>query len=469
MIIIYSKIDITVETFLKHESNILTEMRIGISEIILYHLKNTKGGRINYSGLERLPAVLGRSRKTLMNNISLLTREGYLDSSRDPGNKWLYLTDKGLEKYQRLFNGLEELYFTRENHGISEDMKLLAVLNRFRDPEFGTFLLSLFIAKKEFDLLSTLKGVGLIENDTSPFLIFSNTGHSQKARDIFSSAFYRYTYLGDANESNIDFDTLEGVLVHAETLRRKGEYGNAMGLYESLISRSDLSRNIWFLANIGIVHCIKRKGDPLEALKHLEMVEGKIEDRLKLAYLNEVKADIMILVGDHEEAERLFRSSVSTFEHYKHSLLLFVGYNNWGVLRYNSGSYELAEKMWKKARIHANDARSEPARAIVLCNLSSIDSYNNRFEDAERKLKRAEDIYTKRKDLEGISLVEYNRAILYLEKGMIDHAFDHYTRSFKIAYPLPFELEKMERKKQFNVRTMRKLYIGVGCRREKLG
>jgi tetratricopeptide (TPR) repeat protein len=146
-----------------------------------------------------------------------------------------------------------------------------------------------------------------------------------------------------------------------------------------------------------------------------------------------------------------------------------VGYNNWGVLRYNSGSYEFAEKMWKKARIHANDARSEPARAIVLCNLSSIDSYNNRFEDAERKLKRAEDIYTKRKDLEGISLVEYNRAILDLEKGMIDHAFDHYTRSFKIAYPLPFELEKMERRKQFNVRTMRKLYIGVGCSREKVG
>ncbi len=209
--------------------------------------------------------------------------------------------------------------------------------------------------------------------------------------------------------------------------------------------------------------------DPNEAISHLRKTEKQLDENLKIAYLKEVEADISILLGDVKEADRLFRSSISTFEYYKHPLLLFIGYNNWGILRYNSERYNEAKSLWNKARTYAGEAKSDFAKALVLCNLSSLDSLEKRFDDAWNKLRKAESIYNSLGDLEGLSLVEYNKAIFFMEKKRIDDSFNHYIKSFQIAFPLPFELERKERIRQFNVRMMRNTYIGVQNQREKVG
>jgi tetratricopeptide (TPR) repeat protein len=445
-------------------------MRIGTSDIILYHLDNRINGRFPYSDLDKLSTILGRSRKTLINHISGLKGSGYIEIENSIGRKELIISENGKKRCINIKESFNDFYLTRERHGISKDMRLTSLMDRFKNQDFKTFFLSLVLRKKKFDLASTLKGLGMIENDTTAFMIFEKPESIRPPQEVFSSAFYNYTYIGGQNPSD-DFtlSDCKGALVHCETLRRKGEYQNALGLYKSIISRVDITSSIWFMANIGVVYCLKRMQDPIRAISHLKKTEKRLDENLKKAYLKAVKADIFILLGDVKKADRLFRSSISTFEHYKHPLLLFIGYNNWGILRYNSERYDEAKSMWKKARTYANEARSDFAKALVLCNLSSLDSLEYNLDDAWKKLKKAESIYNGLGDLEGLSLVEYNKAIFFMESRKIDDSFQHYIKSFQIASPLPFELERNERIRQFNVRMMRNTYIGVENQREKTG
>ncbi len=164
-------------------------MRIGTSDIILYHLDNRIDGRYPYSDIDKLSTIMGRSRKTLINHISELKSSGHIVIGKIVGDKELIISDNGRKRCSNIKESFHNFYLTRERHGISKDIRLTSLIERFKNQDFKTFFISLVLRKKKFDLASTLKGLGMIENETTAFMIFEEHESIKTPQEVFSSAF----------------------------------------------------------------------------------------------------------------------------------------------------------------------------------------------------------------------------------------------------------------------------------------
>jgi tetratricopeptide (TPR) repeat protein len=193
----------------------------------------------------------------------------------------------------------------------------------------------------------------------------------------------------------------------------------------------------------------------MDALKLLDDIKGDVENSVMLAYLKQVKGRILSDLGPSEEVINLLDSAVRSFELQGIPLLCCIAYNNRGVYYFRKLMFDRAEEDWNKAMRYARRAGSYYSEGVIRCNLADIEAQRKHFEKSSEHLKKAREIFSERGDLEGISLVEHNASIMFLEKGDLQSALDHFILSEKVADPLPTRIEKMERRNNF-LRSARK-------------
>jgi tetratricopeptide (TPR) repeat protein len=145
----------------------------------------------------------------------------------------------------------------------------------------------------------------------------------------------------------------------------------------------------------------------------------------------------------------LLDSAVRSFELQGIPLLCCIAFNNRGVYFFRKLIFDRAEEDWNKAMKYAKKAGSYYSEGVIGCNLADIEAQRKNFEKSARHLEKAREIFMERSDLEGLSLVEHNASIMFLEKGDLDTALHHFVLSEEVAYPLPTKIEKMERRNNF--------------------
>ena len=122
--------------------------------------------------------------------------------------------------------------------------------------------------------------------------------------------------------------------------------------------------------------------------------------------------------------------------------------NGFGVHLFRIGRYDLAEKKWVKCRNISNQYKLPWIKAIAEMNLSDIYSRKGKFRTAHDLLRRCEKTLKKINDLEGVSGVYFNRALVYAREGKIDEAYEFFERSEE--FPLVYDNKRKERREVFN-------------------
>jgi tetratricopeptide (TPR) repeat protein len=188
---------------------------------------------------------------------------------------------------------------------------------------------------------------------------------------------------------------------------------------------------------------------PIEAIGLLDEIRDNVDNAVMVAYLKQVKGRILSDVNPSEEVISLLDSAVRSFELQGIPLLCCIAYNNRGVYHYRVEDLDRAEADWKKALRFAKEAGSYYSEGAIRCNLSDIEAQRKNFEKSADHLDKAMRIFEERGDLDGLSSVEYNMSLLFIEKGDIKEAFRHFKKSEEVAAPLPTEIEKKERRTYF--------------------
>ncbi len=178
------------------------------------------------------------------------------------------------------------------------------------------------------------------------------------------------------------------------------------------------------------------------------MIEKSLEDtdhRMLRAYGKHVIARIYSSTGKLEKAISIYNSVVRSFEHQAIPLLACIALNNRGVVYYRMEELEKAVNDWRKAIKYAKQSNSNYSEAVILTNIADMDSMMGNHEKGLIRLKRSENIFKRFNDLEGFSIVEFNRSLIYLDMKELEMAREAFIKGTEVAYPLPPPNEAAER------------------------
>ncbi|MFW3146387.1 MAG: hypothetical protein ACMUIE_06210, partial [Thermoplasmatota archaeon] len=239
--------------------------------------------------------------------------------------------------------------------------------------------------------------------------------------------------------------SFDGLLVKGELMIQRGEFFESMNLFNTILSMKNVPQEVNFIANIGKIkslHGLNKIEDMRELINYLKKT---IDNKLAIAYIKEIEADILSMRGNYKEAEVLFKSSIKTFHHYNYQILLCISYGNYGILLFNMARYDDAEKAWIQAKKFAIESNNSLLAANVNPNLASIMRIKKDFNKSEKLLKEAENIFKELNNLEKLSNVEFNRSLLLLSMGQLIESFHLFEKSLNDTYPLIPESMKGER------------------------
>ncbi|MBN1539334.1 MAG: tetratricopeptide repeat protein [Candidatus Thermoplasmatota archaeon] len=410
------------------------------------------GSRIMYDERDELARSMGLSALTIRRSLTDLKKEGAIIKIKEEGRQYFQMTIKGMEEAKALHSLISSHYFTPPRHGVPSSIKLVDVLDLIGNPFFKAFLLKLYFEKDEFDLVDTLKTFEVLEKETSIYNLFEKIEIFQGSSGMpnFVHSFIEASLVGVGenelkNPEAREKKSIEVLLLEADMKVVRGNFNEALSLYDSVIRKPGLPQELWFVANIGRVRTLGKMGLREEWEKALEETRRTTENRIVHAFLNQMEADLLGIVGDHERAKELFEKAIGTFRYYRYQIFLSIAYNNYGILMFNMEMYDEAERYWKKAKRFASRCKSRYNEANATTNLASIMRIKGDLEGARRFLENAKKTYLFLNNLESISVLEYNVSLIHLAEGDLDLAIDLFNRSCFITFPLLSEYHREER------------------------
>ncbi|MBN1389455.1 MAG: hypothetical protein JXA22_02320 [Candidatus Thermoplasmatota archaeon] len=421
-------------------------------ELILLSHHFSKNNRIRYDMKEDVSAAIGIEPSTYEHHMIELIKMGLIERSREHNEKYVGLTENGMKRMKDIIEELKGKYFTALDHSIPYDVPVFDIIERIKDPLHRLFLVSLFKKRRKFDLIDTIESFSIIDRETSihrlvtEYEFFDTSDKYHPINDFMKLSFHRFSR--NRKDPQMDIDEFpEGSVVHADVCLRSGRVQVAQEIYERILNNKDITRDLWFISNAGLIRSLFRTNRSSEAISLITELEKRIDDKLPLAYLKLLHADYLSTIGNFDEASSLFKSCIGTFSHFHCPELLALAYNNKGCHYYAMGDFVEAEKAWNKGRMHCQEAKCEYTKALLLTNLASISRYKSNHGSCKQKLKNASLLFEKHSILEGLSVVEYNRTLLYISMKDMDKAISHYRESIRVAYPLPPTHQVDERKK----------------------
>ncbi len=122
-----------------------------------------------------------------------------------------------------------------------------------------------------------------------------------------------------------------------------------------------------------------------------------------------------------------------------------------------NGPEVLSSKMWEEAMKIARREGLTWMTSIASVNLADVHSMDGKTRLALDHLRKARKVMKETGDLEGLSAVDFNMALVQIDKGNLSLAEKYFKRSR--SFPLTYEKKLAEREKAYNERLeMRREY-----------
>ncbi len=358
--------------------------------------------------------------------------------------KTVEITPAGEECIDLITRNLECLMLTEQRHNIPACIELHKVMAQLPDPLEKAFFLSLYNQSKYFDLPVLMNSLRWSRDEMNILNVFSNldTNPYGTSRESYIESFFNASLYGHFDQRIIfeeewPKDDINALIMLFVVKMKMGKFEDSLMIYHYLIGRKDLTLNQWFTVKINRIQLFTKCGDLDGGLKLADDIISSVDDKVMQAYAKVWKADILFFMGRREECMDLMKSAISAFTTYGLPLFLAISYNARGVKYFIMHDHQAAERDWIKARKNAREAKSEFAEAKVLPNLADIALMAGKYDLAKSYLDKASEIFLKSSDYEGISVIEFNLALLSLEKGDLEGVRKHFKRCKEVAFPLP--------------------------------
>ncbi|MHA1168378.1 MAG: tetratricopeptide repeat protein [Candidatus Hodarchaeales archaeon] len=434
-------------------------------------LKSMRDVRFNVSR-DDLAKLLGIKVSSLRVYLSNLSSSGLIQRSKKHFDQNLVgtieITRTGQEKIKIIEEKLKGCAFTPTRHGVDKVWDFCQLCGQYTDPRDRIFILAMFAKNDSFDITDIASAMNLVRNEQSLYRIFRDKFNEKNDEsEPFNRAVYNMSIYGlkDKNRiENIDeiVDDVDTLLLIAESTRRRGNLGFSLAQYNKLLSpRFNLTENQWFQTNIGIAYVLEEMGEIDQAAEMIEKLIGFATDNTLRTYLREIRGLFHYFKGEYKESISDLSYCIRSFGIQKDDYFLTISCNNRGVVYFNSGKTEIAEKDWKKALKHAKKIKSKYMEASILPNLADIESGRGNLQKAERYLRIAQKYFEEYNSNNGRSVVEFNKALLYLEKGVFEKAVDHFMVSEYVAAPLPSPSNRKIRRDWFLKKAEEKGFVDV--------
>ncbi len=433
---------------------IVGQYRIKRDDVVLYGigaLKRSKKGL----DLNRLSNTIGIRNRSLRNIVSRLVNQGIIGHSRK-GKQRIHFTEWGEKKFNDLEIIMNKIIINYENISFLQSRSEIK-FSMMTDPYARIcFINSLFFQGSTFDQawreVLQIKDRTISASYIDEFIGLGEGSSSDHFEEVLKfSSLYGVCFedLGDDPKRSLERPI--DLLLEAELSRRKGEVGNAKGIYENLLCKPEgLNENSWLLCFIGFVQCLINENKMDASVQLIDEMLEKTKEPVHKAALKKLKADLFQDIGREDEASSLYHSCLGTFNKKDHPVLRTAVLNNLGVLYFKNGNHRAASKMWKEAMKIARREGLTWMTSIASVNLADVHSMHGKTRLALDYLRKARKVMKETGDLEGLSAVDFNMAIVQIDKGNLSLAEKYFKRSR--SFPLTYEKKIAEREKAYNER-----------------
>ncbi|MBN1539353.1 MAG: tetratricopeptide repeat protein [Candidatus Thermoplasmatota archaeon] len=372
------------------------------------------------------------------------------------------ILDQGRERFREILSNIEKENLTPERHNIPSIVPVSRILTRIGDPLEKIFFLALYSKVIRFDLPFYLETIKTAKEDSNIVNVLSEAGEETPLGVPIVETFFKTCFFGDVNSCMLEElaskqMNVNTLLLVAEASYKQARFDEAMSIYDHLLSgKVKVTQNQWFMARIGKALLRSKMGNTETSIKELDELEDQVDNKVFKAFAKQVKARILSnRVESREESLELFNSAIRSFRAFGFPLLLCIGHNNRGILRFHMNDLKEAENDWNLARKYSREARSKYTEAATLTNLSDIEMLRGNLEKSNRYLKTAKELFHEVGDLERVAIVDFNYALLELEKRNFEKAMEFFRRSETLAYPSPSPEERRIRREIFRERSLK--------------
>ncbi len=358
--------------------------------------------------------------------------------------KKMSLTEEGFLRLENINSVLSNSVFTPENHKIDHVWKFFDIYNKYKNPIERIFILTLFVKMKDFDITSFISTLETSKDERCFTRIFNDhfcTKDKKKvtlSQSILNMSLYGINYKNDILNMNQEKGDINSLILLAEASRRRGEFEYANQQFKQLLKPTfNLTRNQWLQIQINLLCLNYELEDYQEVNKKIEYLKDQTKDIVLKNYLLEIEGTLCYFNKDNENAIKLLSSSIRSFHKLNEDFFLSLAYTNRGVVYFNMENFPLAEKDWKKALKYARNVGSKYSEANILPNLADIEIQRKNYKKAKYMLNKSEDMFIDLGCIRGRDIVEFNRALLYLEMKKLDKAIDHLNISETLSPSFP--------------------------------
>mgnify|MGYP001414941286 FL=1 len=338
-------------------------MKLKKDQLVLFTLglvKESKAKSREFN-IEIISSALGIGRKTLDLYMTKLSKKGYIERikkkyANDVRSRY-EITRKGESELEDIQEILGNLLLTEDRHNIPICYTVAEILERIPDPMEKIFFLTLYNQNKYFDLPSFLDMLKLSKEETGLINIFCDLDGTDcgTRKESFIESFFRSSLYGNVNTEMLTSDTwskedIDALIVLAESRLRMGKLEDTKLIHNYLLSPEvDLTQNQWFLVMIDWSQLLYREGKLKETVEHLDQVIEMVDNKIYISFARMIKAINQFQLGDREEYQDLFDSSIKSFKTFGLPLFLSISYNNRGVCNFMNDDFEKAERDWNKS------------------------------------------------------------------------------------------------------------------------
>lgn len=435
-------------------------------DLILYTIRG-----LNLSSCDIDRTLMGRllklKRKTIDKYLRSLEVMKFLIIKKNESGRIIgyELTKHGQETVDKIDGKMMGTFFNPSTSGFARKVSLKIVLDHLRDPYEEMEFLSRYLFENVEDVTEIIEDIKINRPDSRFSRFMQEVLNIEGSREtnhleqiLQTSSLYSFKSEEIDNSYTFPPEEVVDLILDAEKKRRRGDIKEARSIYNGLLRRrKGIEKGNWLLCMNGLVQCFTYDNKEKEAIEQLDRILKDISDPREIGFFRKIKADILQDLGRYEDASRIYRKCLGVFNKSEFPLIRVTILNNLGVQYCRRKKMKIATDFWEEAIKIARKIELPYVESIISMNLADAYATDKRFKKADRLLRASESELKDIGDLEGLSGVYFNKALVYIEKGNRKKAVKFYEMA--MAFPLTYKQKRDERKDVFEGRMRDKGFL----------
>jgi len=424
-------------------SNLVVSMRrLSREDIVLFGI-GAAIERDDVPNLELLSEVMGIDHRSLDRVVQSLFKKGHINYIKNKSNRdqSVILSKKGGSRYSSIKMEISKrVVLTLDDGKVVNIDKLLSNIS---DPYGRVRLIDHLIFKRR-PVQEVIESIRSMNADKRSEKMEKEVLGLVPVPEMIplNKVLERYCIYGvcpspEPVTPTLDLMERTHLLREAEILRRKGMIREAKEGYSKILQSSVcMESNFWVLCIVGIVQCLLYENEVDIALKMLDETLYVTKNPLQRAFLMKNIADILQDLGRMDQASDMYKHCLKVFDKKDQPILRSAILNNLGVMYNREGKLKEATRYWEDSLRIARRLRLPWIISMVSINLADVYSKKGKTRLALEYLRRARSSLKGIGDLEGLSAVDFNMALVQIDMGNHKRAEHYFERSkmFSLIY-----------------------------------